>query len=57
MLLALLFGNEFPQHPQQAGVIDPYVDVAGVVRGKHAGRCVPLTRFDIERSLHLCVQT
>jgi hypothetical protein len=33
--LALLFGNEFPQHPQQAGIIDPYCDVASIVRGKH----------------------
>jgi hypothetical protein len=33
--LALLFGDEFPQHSQQAGIIDPSVDVAAVVRGKH----------------------
>ncbi|UJR20886.1 hypothetical protein I4U23_023995 [Adineta vaga] len=32
----LLFGNEFPQHPQQAGIIDPYCDVAGVVRDAYA---------------------
>lgn len=32
--LALLFGDELPQHSQQAGVIDPCVDVAAVVRGK-----------------------
>ncbi len=31
--LALLFGNELPQHPQQAGIIDPYCDVASIVRG------------------------
>jgi len=32
----LLFGNELPQHPQQAGIIDPYCDVAGVVRDAYA---------------------
>jgi hypothetical protein len=32
--LALLFGNELPQHPQQAGIISPYVDVASIVKGK-----------------------
>jgi hypothetical protein len=31
---ALLFGDEFPQHAQQAGIIDPSVDVAAVIRGK-----------------------
>jgi hypothetical protein len=31
--LALLFGNELPQHPQQAGIIDPYCDVASIVKG------------------------
>jgi hypothetical protein len=30
----LLFGDELPQHPQQAGIIDSAVDVAAVVRGK-----------------------
>jgi hypothetical protein len=34
LFLALLFGNELPQHPQQAGIIDPYCDVASVIRGK-----------------------
>jgi hypothetical protein len=33
IFLALLFGDEFPQHSQQAGIIDPSVDVAAVVRG------------------------
>lgn len=32
--LALLYGNELPQHPQQAGIIDPECDVARVVKGK-----------------------
>jgi len=32
----LLFGNELPQHPQQAGIIDPYCDVAGIVRDAYA---------------------
>ena len=34
--LALLFGDELPQHPQQAGIIDSAVDVAAVVRGKRS---------------------
>jgi hypothetical protein len=34
IFLALLFGNELPEHPQQAGIIDPYCDVASIVRGK-----------------------
>jgi hypothetical protein len=32
----LLFGNELPQHPQQAGIIDPYCDVASIVRDAYA---------------------
>jgi hypothetical protein len=32
--LALLFGDELPQHSQQAGIIDPLVDVAAVINGK-----------------------
>jgi hypothetical protein len=36
--LALLFGNELLQHPQQAGIIDPAVDVCGVIKGKYVLR-------------------
>ncbi|UJR28664.1 hypothetical protein I4U23_009893 [Adineta vaga] len=32
----LLFGDEFPQHSQQAGIIDPAVDVAAVVHDAYA---------------------
>ncbi|CAF1096635.1 unnamed protein product [Adineta steineri] len=32
----LLFGNELPQHSQQAGIIDPYCDVASIVRDAYA---------------------
>ncbi|CAM4866839.1 unnamed protein product [Rotaria socialis] len=32
----LLFGNEFPQHPQQAGIIDPYCDVVRIVQDAYA---------------------
>ncbi|CAF4811031.1 unnamed protein product, partial [Rotaria sp. Silwood1] len=32
----LLFGNEFPQRPQQVGIIDPYCDVVNVVQDAYA---------------------
>ncbi|CAF0743728.1 unnamed protein product [Adineta steineri] len=32
----LLFGDEFPQHTQQAGIIDPSVDVAAVVNDAYS---------------------
>ena len=34
LFLALLFGDESPQHSQQAGIIDPSVDVVAVIEGK-----------------------
>ncbi len=39
---ALLFGDEFPQHSQQAGIIDPSVDVAAVIRGKFLSSYITL---------------
>ena len=55
MLLALLFGEELPQHTQQAGIIDPAVDVASVINGRwHHVECVsPLEGYlaeQVERS-------
>jgi len=34
LILALIYGNELPQHPQQCGIIDPYCDVAQIVQGE-----------------------
>ncbi len=52
IFLALLFGNELPEHPQQAGIIDPYCDVASIVRGK---KTFILTHVNRSRTLNYLV--